>query len=891
MKCHKGLVAAVLLCAVLAFSATAQANLVVNGSFEDASPTGWVGGFASYSHATQVYYTGPAPAGAGDTYGWAWGGGTFGSATQTIDVTVVAGQAYSFSAWLAAYTGNDDFAEVRLEFFDAGDASVSSVVFFDGNNGSSSYIIGSANAAGLADPSVGWTLFNWTQYEAAGTIPVDAASAKITLTSNATGSNGNDAYVDLVSLRAGAAPELQVDTSSKSFPDQQTGSVSPDTLLVNIANIGNADLHITPSIINDGLGEFSVSPNTPQVIAASNNIDLTLTWTPNDAPIGIHAAQLQLVHNAGNRISPLVIDVRGVVTEAVSGNAFRFAVIGDTQGGEYGGHSNLLTRLMEAVNSHSNIEYVLFPGDLVADSGSAGWTAWKNRTAIVGTNSLGRDKRLMTPGNHDRGTGGTFANWQSIFNWLPDSQLLNGEQGIDQVDYFVDHGDVRFISISTDAPGLIYNSRVVNNAPPALDWLREVMKDVDGRNADADPNDDINYVFSFSHRPITTQFESPTGGTDGAWWGSMTGQDIQSGDHVLTAFMPGHWHMYQPSRPDPDVDTMEVISGTGGGGLEGQAHRNRHGYTIVTIDNGKVTAAFYGDYNQSSDNWNFQLLDSYTIAQIGGLLTGELALYEFEVGIPTGDSSLSLLSKGHPLTLKNGAAVLTDAAQGQVLDLRGSAYADIKTIGNNNLSVLKNLKIEFDAKLNNMPSSNEVIITFGGADGGGSLSGQECANVTYEVTVTSAGNLRMNWQHDDATWEGPLLSTAAVANPTEWHHYKIIRDAANKEVCFYVDGTQLGSAVSFTNRPSGGGSGDLFLGAGIGGVSSFDGWIDNVQICNRLSDKSCDLNDDGDISILDLEFLAGVWLQDNTAADLAPPPNGDNIVDFLDYAIFASCWE
>ena len=52
---------------------------------------------------------------------------------------------------------------------------------------------------------------------------------------------------------------------------------------------------------------------------------------------------------------------------------------------------------------------------------------------------------------------------------------------------------------------------------------------------------------------------------------------------------------------------MEIISGTGGGGLEGQAHRNRHGYSIITVDGGDVTSQFYGDTNQGSDNWKFSI--------------------------------------------------------------------------------------------------------------------------------------------------------------------------------------------------------------------------------------------------------------------------------------------
>jgi len=572
----------------------------------------------------------------------------------------------------------------------------------------------------------------------------------------------------------------------------------------------------------------------------------------------------------------------------------KFAVIGDTQNGEFGGHSNLITRLMESVNTH-NVDYVLFPGDLIGDSGSGGWNAWKNRTSILGTNSLGRDKRLMNPGNHDRGSGGTFSNWQNTFDWLPDSQTLGGQTGVDQVDYFVDHENVRFLSVSTDGPGAIYNGRHVNNAPPSLDWMREVMKDVDDRNADSDPSNNIDHVFTFSHRPVTTQNESPTGGTNGEWWESMTGQDAASGNHAATAFLPGHWHMYQPSRPDPDVDTMEVISGTGGGGLEGQAHRNRHGYSIITVDGGTVSSEFYGDFNRGSDNWNFQLLDSYTIAQSGGLPTGELAFYQFESGASDQDSSVSNLSKGHTLNFNSGAGIFNDSEQGQVLDVSGGGYVDAKDIGDNNLAVLRDLTITLSARADTLNAGENTLVAFGGAHGSsnGSLNNQESANHAYRLSLTAAGNLQLAWQHDDAQWQ-TIASDGTVADPTEWHDYEVRRDGDSLGIAFLVDGVQLGQTRSFTMLPTGAGSGSLTIGSGAGGSLGFDGWIDDVRISSDPVTVTPpilgDINGDGVVSgngagpfaTDDVTAFVSLWLQEGgTSADL----NADGITDLADWQI------
>ena len=570
---------------------------------------------------------------------------------------------------------------------------------------------------------------------------------------------------------------------------------------------------------------------------------------------------------------------------------FKFAVVGDTQNSEFGGRSNILTRLVESINAH-DVDYVLFPGDLVGDTGVSGWQAWAERTSAFGTNSAGVDKRLMNPGNHDRGAGGDFAAWQSTFDWLPDSQIVGGQQGIDQVDYYVDHENVRFVSISTDAPSQIYNGRVVNQAPPALDWMREVMQDVDSRNSDADSSNDIDHVFTFSHRPVTTQFESPTGGTNGAFWESMTGLDPLSGNHAATAFLPGHWHMYQPSRPDPRVDTMEIISGTGGGGLEGQAHRNRHGYSIITVDGSTVTSDFYGDFNQSSDNWDFELLDSFVITQPGGAGAGELAFYDFESGASTVDSSASSLSKSHALNYHGVAQVVNQAPRGDVLLLTGdgTSYVDAKNIGDNNLAVLGDLSISLSARVDSLGVGNgdNTLVAFGSAHGSanGSLNSQESANYAYKLAMTMAGNLQFSWQHDDAEWE-VITSTEIVADPFAWHDYEVRRDSDSMGVAFFVDGAQLGDALEFDSLPTGGGSGSLFIGADAGGALDFHGWIDAV----RISSESVsvvpiilgDFDGNGSVDSNDwLIFAAGIGTDSPGATDI----DGDGVNGFLDFLMF-----
>jgi len=44
------------------------------------------------------------------------------------------------------------------------------------------------------------------------------------------------------------------------------------------------------------------------------------------------------------------------------------------------------------------------------------------------------------------------------------------------------------------------------------------------------------------------------------------------------------------------------------------------------------------------------------------------------------------------------------------------------------------------------------------------------------------------------------------------------------------------------------------------------------------------------VQLIDIRLFMSDWLQSNSAADIAPPPNGDGIVNFLDFAVFAQHW-
>jgi len=44
------------------------------------------------------------------------------------------------------------------------------------------------------------------------------------------------------------------------------------------------------------------------------------------------------------------------------------------------------------------------------------------------------------------------------------------------------------------------------------------------------------------------------------------------------------------------------------------------------------------------------------------------------------------------------------------------------------------------------------------------------------------------------------------------------------------------------------------------------------------------------VDIQDISILMNDWLRGNSMADIAPPPDGDGIVNLNDYAIMAENW-
>ena len=201
---------AAILAGGMMFAGAAGAATTFFEDFEGAS-TQWTGSFGTYATDTNysgdLHTTSVVDGGAlyatliGNTGASPDGGPIF----ATIDlsaadiIAAAAGDAtYSFSGWLASWTGNAEASNFSVEFFDAAAGGGSSLGVVELANGKS--ITGSSDAN---TPSGTWNDKNWSLYEAGGSVATGTQSFVInyrSVTDAAGTQGGNDAYADNVSF-------------------------------------------------------------------------------------------------------------------------------------------------------------------------------------------------------------------------------------------------------------------------------------------------------------------------------------------------------------------------------------------------------------------------------------------------------------------------------------------------------------------------------------------------------------------------------------------------------------------------------------------------------------------------------------------------------------------
>ncbi|HJN73612.1 MAG TPA: LamG-like jellyroll fold domain-containing protein [Myxococcota bacterium] len=523
-----------------------------------------------------------------------------------------------------------------------------------------------------------------------------------------------------------------------------------------------------------------------------------------------------------------------VCTALADEDAFRFAVVGDTQtdGYETSINSTVFPAIIEAANQQ-NAEYLLVAGDLVGGSGTVGGTVtqWEDFSAATADFD---GTLLVTVGNHDvYGAGGTFAAFRDHFGMPTDSP--EGEEG---VSYVFDHGDTRFVAVSSDQEDGGYR---ISSA--ALAWLDEVLAD----------SGDFEHVYVMTHHPVTFSTDNSLGGTYGDFWQLLVANGVE-------ALFTGHWHRIQASQPGNGGPTWETILGTGGGwtGFSPiRDYQQQHGFVLVEVDGAWAQATFYGDGD--GDGEYDEALDTWLLDPGGEAERGLRARYRFDEGV-VADSAPRPLGKGI------GGEVLGDARINEggpfhgylALDGDGDSV-EAGAIGDYVLAIKGELTLSMWVRIDSAQPGRwgNALLCYATNDYAGE---DEQSNYSWWLSVADEdGSLLAFWEHGDGENVYASSSEGSDLIDGDWHHVAFVRSETDAR--FFVDGREVGETQAVETLPTGGGRGMLYMGsdtrANLGNESDLHGALDEICVY--------------DLALADYQVVA---LADHTECDELPEDPG-----------------
>ncbi len=171
----------------------------------------------------------------------------------------------------------------------------------------------------------------------------------------------------------------------------------------------------------------------------------------------------------------------------------------------------------------------------------------------------------------------------------------------------------------------------------------------------------------------------------------------------------------------------------------------------------------------------------------------------------------------------NGPAPTAAGARGAAFDVSASGWPKVEPPGD--LWIDGSVTVEAWGRLSAFGSAADWENTLFQAAGGN-------RDQAYFLNVENDGRLRAYWETSAGAYDQKSTSSFSLA-PGDWHHYAMVRDGAARTVRFFVDGAQLGSAVSFSRAPadSPASTSFLYLGGNFTATSRrFTGTLDEVHI-------------------------------------------------------------
>ncbi len=271
---------------------------------------------------------------------------------------------------------------------------------------------------------------------------------------------------------------------------------------------------------------------------------------------------------------------------AFADTAWRFAVVGDTQGGDDGINAKIVREIARSIIKDGPA-CVLVPGDLVRGEPNAReledqLRAWR-REFMEPLRGKGIAVYPVR-GNHETTEDGNdLLVWNRVFSG-PYALPVNGPRGETKTTYSFTVNNAFFAGMEIYGRG---RARVMN-----LQWLEKQLK--------ADPRQ---HIFVFAHEPLYM-----TGKTNTYADAAQLAADRNAIARMMTSagdasYFCGHDHWFNHAAVEvfPGKLLHQFIVGTGGGplghwlkgyrdrGVTAIAHEENYGYLLVTVDGNTVT--------------------------------------------------------------------------------------------------------------------------------------------------------------------------------------------------------------------------------------------------------------------------------------------------------------
>lgn len=164
----------------------------------------------------------------------------------------------------------------------------------------------------------------------------------------------------------------------------------------------------------------------------------------------------------------------------------------------------------------------------------------------------------------------------------------------------------------------------------------------------------------------------------------------------------------------------------------------------------------------------------------------------------------------------------------------GNGHVEVQTGTNLKLTGDMTLSLWIKPTVLGTTTESNVLMSFGSATVEGE-SEYGVDNYVYAFSINGTSKaLRMMWENGtnatDVVIESSLSSNI---NAGSWYHLAVTKDASEKEIQFYVNGTPLGAVQQYSLLPSGGtGANTFYIGVGPHDPSTtyFNGIVDDARV-------------------------------------------------------------